>query len=235
MPRAPCWRPPTTRTIHRQNRKSVVFCAGQAQQRPIREWILHSACPFGRISDSAIIDSGCEIAVALRIPQRAAIVLVASLSGKIPSVNWTSDTVVSKIYDAADATGRVDRQRLTQWIDMLRQRPGDEVFEALIGVFCNVDREATLDHVDKRYVDQEYAGRILLAVKPPCSRDIQDVIKRTLATWDLSVEQLPWYFEAVAGREAVLQALDTLSTQVCSDHEQRGIDTFRFWLRARKG
>lgn len=141
---------------------------------------------------------------------------------------WTSGIVVSKIYDAADATGRVDHQRLTQWIEILRQRPADEVFEALIGVFCNVHRE------DKLFVAQEYAGRILLALKPPCSRDIQDVIKRTLATWDLSVEQLPWYFSDVVGLEAVLRALDVLDAQVSSQQERDAIRTFRFWLRAHR-
>jgi hypothetical protein len=141
---------------------------------------------------------------------------------------WTSGIVVSKIYDAADTTGRVDRQRLTQWIEILRQRPGDEVFEALIGVFCNVHRE------DKLFVAQEYAGRILLALKPPCSRDIQDVIKRTLATWDLSVEQLPWYFAEIVGLEAVLRVLDVLDTQVSSQQERDAIRTFRFWLRVQR-
>jgi hypothetical protein len=139
----------------------------------------------------------------------------------------TSGMVVSKIYEVANATGRVDCQCLTQWIDILRKRPGDEVFDALIGVFCKADRK-------DGYGAQEYAGRILIAVKPPCSRDIQDVIKRTLATWDLSVEQLPWYFSDVAGLEAVLRALDGLDTQVSSKQEQDAIRTFRFWLGARR-
>jgi|SRR5215467_10556981 len=141
---------------------------------------------------------------------------------------WTSGIVVTKIYDAVDATGRVDHQRLTQWIDILRQRPGDEVFDALIGVFCNVDRE------DKRLVDQEYAGRILLTLKPPCSRNIEDVIKRMLARWDLSVEQLPWYFSDVVGVQKVLLALDALDTQVSSQQERDAIRTFRFWLGVKR-
>jgi hypothetical protein len=41
-------------------------------------------------------------------------------------MSWTSGIVVSKLYDAVDATNRVDIQRLNQWIDILRQRPGDE-------------------------------------------------------------------------------------------------------------
>jgi hypothetical protein len=142
---------------------------------------------------------------------------------------WTSGVVVSKLYRAVDATSRVDTQRLNQWIDILRQRPGDEVFEALLGVFCNADRG------DKRFVDQEYAGRILLALKPPCSQDFQAVIKRTLSTWDVSVEQLPWYFSDVIGREAVLRVLDMLDTKECSRQERDAIHPFRFWLSGTRG
>ena len=140
----------------------------------------------------------------------------------------TSGIVVSKIYDAVDATGRVDDQRLTQWIDALRQRPGHEVFEALIGVFCNTDRG------DRRFVDQEYAGRMLLALEPPCTQDIQDVIRRALPTWDRSVEQLPWYFSDVVGSAVVLRALDVLDPQMCSQQERDALRSFRFWLRAKR-
>lgn len=140
----------------------------------------------------------------------------------------TSEMVVSKLYETVDSTGRLDAQRLEQWLGVLRCRPAVEAFEALIGVFCNADRP------DSRYLDQEYAGRMLLSLNPPSPPDVQAVINRTLPTWDLSVEQLPMYFEAAIGREAVLQALDMLGSQGSSEQEQRAIETFRFWLRARR-
>ena len=136
--------------------------------------------------------------------------------------------VVSKLYETVDFAGRLDAQRLEQWLGVLRRRPGVEAFEALIGVFCNVNRP------DSRYLDQEYAGRLLLSLKPPSPPDMQAVIKRTLPTWNLSVEQLPMYFEAAIGREAVLQALDMLGSQGPSKQEQRAIETFRYWLHAQR-
>jgi hypothetical protein len=140
----------------------------------------------------------------------------------------TSEMIVSKLYETVDSTGRLDAQRLEQWLGVLRRRPAVEAFEALIGVFCNANRP------DSRYLDQEYAGRLLLSLNPPSPPDVQAVIKRTLPTWDLSVEQLPMYFEAAIGREAVLKALDMLSSQGSSEQEQRAIETFCFWLRARR-
>ena len=140
----------------------------------------------------------------------------------------TSEMVVSRLYETVDSTGRLDAQRLEQWLGVLRRRPAVEAFEALIGVFCNANRP------DSRYLDQEYAGRLLLFLKLPSPLDAQAVIKRTLPTWELSVEQLPMYFEAAMGREAVLQALDMLGSQGSSEQEQRAIETFRFWLHARR-
>jgi hypothetical protein len=140
----------------------------------------------------------------------------------------TSEMVVSRLYETVDSTGRLDAQRLEQWLGVLRRRPAVEAFEALIGVFCNANRP------DSRYLDQEYAGRLLLSLKLPSPLDAQGVIKRTLPTWELSVEQLPMYFEAAMGREAVLQALDMLGSQGSSEQEQRAIETFRFWLHARR-
>jgi hypothetical protein len=63
-----------------------------------------------------------------------------------------SEMVVSKLYETVDSTGRLDAQRLEQWLGFLRRRPAVEAFEALVGVFCNASRP------DSRYLDQEYAG-----------------------------------------------------------------------------
>ena len=150
----------------------------------------------------------------------------------------TSEMVVSRLYETVDSVvnsncpifswRRLDAQRLEQWLGVLRRRPAVEAFEALIGVFCNANRP------DSRYIDQEYAGRLLLSLTPPSPPDVQAVIKRTLPTWDVSVEQLPKYFEAAIGREALLQALDMLGSQGPSEQEQRAIETFRYWLHARR-
>ncbi len=137
-----------------------------------------------------------------------------------------SKTIVRRIYAAVDDLQRMDEQRLKQFIAAMRCRPAEEAFDALIGVFADSSREQT------RYLDQEYAGRLLLAVQPPCACDVRNVVRRVLRTWDVSVEQLPLYFEAVAGRDAVLQALQHLENQPLSEGEQHAIRSFRYWLHA---
>jgi hypothetical protein len=138
---------------------------------------------------------------------------------------WTSETVVLKIYETVDVTRRFDVQRLEQWLSVLRRRPGDEVFSALFGVFRSIDRPRT------RYLDQEYAGHLLVSLKPPCPPDVEGTIKRVIGNWDYSIEQLPWYFVAAVGRDAILRVLDRLLTQCTSEEELRANETFRYWIR----
>ena len=140
---------------------------------------------------------------------------------------WTSDTVVSKIYETADGTNRFDAQRLEQWLAILRRRPPEETLQALLGVFVNSTRTQT------RYLDQQYAGHLLMALQPPCAVDVDALIRPTLATWDPSVEQLPWYFDAVLGRELFLRSLDSLAELDLSQEERTALVTLQYWLRAR--
>jgi hypothetical protein len=149
------------------------------------------------------------------------------MSSAEKQMNWTSETVISKLYEASDSTGRVDKQRLELWAKVLRSRPGEEVFSSLMEVFSQSDRLKT------RYIDQEYAGRLLLAVQPPCPSDVRDVIGRVLLVWGVSVEQLPLYFEEAIGRDALLRVLDELSVHPFSPKVKNAIDTFRFWLRTK--
>ncbi len=135
--------------------------------------------------------------------------------------------MISKLFEASESTRRLDKQRLEQWAKILRSRPDDEVFGSLIEVFSRTDRPNT------RYIDQEHAGRLLLAVQPSCPSDVRDVIRRVLLVWDVSVEQLPLYFEVAIGRESLLKVLEELSTDDCSQEEKSALGTFQFWLRTK--
>jgi len=91
-------------------------------------------------------------------------------------MSWDSKTIVRKMYEAVDDLRRLDKQRLQHYIAALRCRPGEEVFDTLMAVFSDPNREQT------RYLDQEYTGRLLFALQPPCPSDVGNVIHRILAT-----------------------------------------------------
>jgi hypothetical protein len=77
---------------------------------------------------------------------------------------------------------------------------------------------------------QEYAGRLLLRLKPPPPLEPQQTMRLLLSNWDVSVEQLPWYLEAVFGTGVPIAALVQLERDPNVEVGRR-IDTVRFWLR----
>jgi hypothetical protein len=74
-------------------------------------------------------------------------------------MGWKKEEITEKIHSAVDTLGRVDQQRLRQWTSMLQRSSPAEVFEALYGLFVDETRPG------RRFLDQEYAGKLLLAIK----------------------------------------------------------------------
>ncbi len=72
---------------------------------------------------------------------------------------------------------------------------------------------------------------------PPCIaelpalnqlREDYEVLKRTLPTWNKSIEQLPFWFRDNYGLEKVR---DTFNSNTWTDHEKEQVETMRFWLK----
>jgi hypothetical protein len=76
---------------------------------------------------------------------------------------------------------------------------------------------------------QEYAGRLLLRLKPPSPNDVKQTICDLLQHWDVSVEQLPWYLEAVVGERELRDSLAALEQE--GQIRRDVAETVRFWLR----
>ena len=142
--------------------------------------------------------------------------------------DWTRHHIASRIQGIVDRLGRVDQQQMDQLASMLGSCSPDEVFEGLYLIFLDESRG------NKRFVDQEVAGKLLWALKPPCTREPAEAIGPTLRNYDLSVEELPLYFASQYGKETVLETLDELEATASSGQERRSIETFRYWLRAEK-
>jgi len=140
-------------------------------------------------------------------------------------MGWNRETIVRRIYAAVDSLGRIDDQHLRQWTDILRKSAPEEVFYGLYSIFTNESRPRT------KYLDQEYAGTLLLAVHPPCCIEPREAIRRVLCNYDFSIEQLPIYFEEVLGHESLPQILKELRNQPLTEYEQHSLRTFLFWLK----
>jgi hypothetical protein len=113
-------------------------------------------------------------------------------------------------------------------LEALRQEFGDQaLFDAL---FCAFTQKPQVP-----WNEQETPGDLLLELKPRGAQDLQSLIKATLSGWNLSIEQLPFYFRDIYGTEAVSLVIGQLELDGSLDaDERRALETYRYWLRLPK-
>jgi len=110
----------------------------------------------------------------------------------------------------------------------LQQLPSAQRAEALLGVFTDRSRPETT------FGDQEVAGRLLVAVRPECDRPLDDILRSTVSTWNVSVEQLPIYLRDRFGRDEVVEAATRLASEYSAEsREARALGTVRWWITGR--
>lgn len=142
-------------------------------------------------------------------------------------MGWSKEKIVDKIHTAAERYQRLNPQQFKQLQFALERTSPDLAFDALYSIFLDTSRP------DLCFMDQEYAGRLLLAVTPPCPLDPMEAIRSVLFNYDLSIEQLPQYFEALYGREAVVAMLEGLAKEHLTEREAISLQTFGFWIGGR--
>ena len=132
-------------------------------------------------------------------------------------MNARSPEEVRKLVSA----GRWKRKHL----EALRRDSGDQtLFDSLFSAFTQ--------QPPVPLAEQETPGDYLLELKPRTVQDLQSLIRDSLAGWNLSIEQVPFYFRDTYGIGAVLRALDSLDSQPgFVDQEREALRAFRFWLR----
>jgi hypothetical protein len=107
----------------------------------------------------------------------------------------------------------------------LQQMPTARRAEALLSVFTDHSRPETA------FGDQEIAGRLLVAVRPQCAQPLDEILRSTASTWNVSVEQLPFYLKDVFGRDEVVAAATRLATEYPAEsRESRALATVKWWL-----
>ncbi|HUF62017.1 MAG TPA: hypothetical protein VMN36_08075 [Verrucomicrobiales bacterium] len=116
--------------------------------------------------------------------------------------------------------GRWKRRHL----ESLRKEFGEQaLFDALFSAFT---QEPQVPHRE-----QEPPAKYLLQLRPQSEGDLPTLIRRTLRGWNLSIEELPFYFRDTSGIDRVRDALQTIESEEALDEtEKKAIATYRFWL-----
>lgn len=141
---------------------------------------------------------------------------------------WSKERIIQKIYGAVDHYGCFNPQQYSQIASVLQKLDSAEVFEILYTVLTNVDRPAT------RFADQEFARRLLLDLQPTCTLELTEAIQGLLEHYNLSIEEVPWYFAQQYGKQVVLEILEKLRTELTCEQQQQSIKTWVWWLQACK-
>jgi hypothetical protein len=110
----------------------------------------------------------------------------------------------------------------------LQQLPKLQRADTLLGIF------ADSSNPEWAFTNQEIAGRLLRDICPPCVRPLNDVLQSIASTWNVSVEQLPFYLRDVFGSEAVVEAADKLAGEYPKNsRESRALETVKWWLKGK--
>ena len=139
---------------------------------------------------------------------------------------WDRRKIVARIRDAATrfpSRDSVNPQQYRQLNRALRSIGADEAYAAL--------REILVTSSPDSYGEQEYAGRLLLDISPPCRGDPIDTVSEILPRYNLSVEQIPWYFAGALGRDDLLCVLGDLDDTLADAHAIRACRTWQWWLK----
>ena len=72
----------------------------------------------------------------------------------------------------------------------------------------------------------------LHALNPPCRLSVDDAVASLLASWDISIEEVPWYLAKQFGRDAVLASVERLRTRESDKTALTRLSTIEYWVAA---
>ena len=113
-------------------------------------------------------------------------------------------------------------QSLRHLMLKLKKVDSEKVLDGLLGVF--------LGDGENSFRGQAAAGGLLWKLKPEYKRNLREDIRRSLQTWDVSVEELPWYFAEVAGVDKVRDEVRAILAEPLDETSRKVAETYLYWL-----
>ncbi len=139
--------------------------------------------------------------------------------------SWNRHIIIEKVMSAADKYGAANPQQQKQLIFSCSNAPAKEVFFGLFSFFYDESLQ------ENKYERQQLAGTILYSILPDSPLELDGSIYGAAKKWDLSVEELPWYWCKKFGKSKVVEFLSE-TIEDCSDAElERSLKTMLFWSK----
>lgn len=134
-------------------------------------------------------------------------------------------TIGSIVCGSAERYGGDSARELEDLATVLRTAQPLELFWGLYQSFT-----AQPPGESRRYPQQALAGSLLLRLRPPCPLAADEAVRNILGSWEVSVEEFPWYLALACGEDAIWNAIVQLEAEPLDDRRRLALHTFRFWL-----
>ena len=139
--------------------------------------------------------------------------------------SWDRQTIIEKVISAADKHGATNPQQKKQLIFGCTNAPEREVFFGLYSFFYDNSLQ------ENKFERQQLAGTILYSVSPDSPLALDGSIYGAAKIWDLSVEELPWYWCKKFGKAKVVELLTEIIGSCEEPELERSLKTMLFWAK----
>ena len=127
----------------------------------------------------------------------------------------TRSELIAKIRQA-NSTG--------QWSDLVASTKSSQDPETFRVVFSlSIEQQS----IDATVYD---AARLLYEAAPNSTLSCELAIQAMLPTWDISIEEVPWYLRNHFGIHDVREAISNIRKRILSNREIRVLETIEYWL-----
>lgn len=133
-----------------------------------------------------------------------------------------AEQIQSEIFEAIeDLNGW---QRLQKLMLKLREEDSSTVLDGLLGIF--------FENSDNHFRSQAAAGGLLWTLKLKYQRTLREDLRKSLQSWDVSIEELPWYFAEAVGIEKVREEVKSLLAETLEEPAKGRAKAYLYWLSA---
>ena len=137
--------------------------------------------------------------------------------------SWDRFKVIEEVKIAADKYSGSNLQPQKKLILSCGTAPTREVFFGLLSFFF--DPQLQENHCER----QRLAALTLLTLATPSVLELDASVYATAQHWDLSVEELPWYWCRIFGQAEVVAFLTDLIGSCGDPALKRSVETMLFW------
>ncbi|MEH0154240.1 hypothetical protein V6R21_08845 [Limibacter armeniacum] len=134
----------------------------------------------------------------------------------------TAIDIQNEVLNSLNVFPKVGHLRLRQLINILPTVSDDIIVEGVVKVL-----ESNRTH----YLAQQFCGKILSSVQPRTDMELQDILYRTLESWNNNILEFPAWMIQNYGLRHVKITLDDMEGEDLSPNESESLEALKAYLK----